>query len=64
MESVLTMHVVTLRARSLRRPKIIASYSAMLFVHLSESSAKRRRATYLCLSPVGDVMITVAPVPA
>jgi hypothetical protein len=64
LESVLTMHVVNPRARSLRRPKITASYSAMLFVHLCESSAKQRRAAYLCLSPLGDVMIAAAPVPA
>ena len=63
LESVLTMHVVTLRARSLRRPKMTVSYSAMLFVHLSESSAKRRRTAYLYLSSVGDVMIAIAPVP-
>jgi hypothetical protein len=41
-----------------------ASYSVMLFVHLSESSAKWRRTTYLCLSPVGEVMIATAPAPA
>jgi hypothetical protein len=63
LESVLTMHVVTLRARSLRRPKVSASYSVMLFVHLSESSEKQRCAEYLCLSPTGDVMIAAAPVP-
>jgi hypothetical protein len=40
------------------------SYSAMLFVHLSESNAKQRRTTYLYLSPVGDVMIAAAPAPA
>jgi hypothetical protein len=39
------------------------SYLVMLFVHLSESTAKWRRATYLCLSPVGDVMIAAAPAP-
>jgi hypothetical protein len=38
-----------------------ASYSGMLFVYLSDSSAKRRLATYLYLSPVGDVMIVAAP---
>jgi hypothetical protein len=30
-------------------------------VYLSDSSAKRRLATYLYLSPVGDVMIVAAP---
>jgi hypothetical protein len=38
LESVLTMHVVTPRARSLWSPRIPASYSAILFVHLSDSS--------------------------
>jgi hypothetical protein len=64
LESVLTMHVVNPRARSLRRPKMTASYLAMLFVHLCESSTKQRRATYLCLIPVCDVMIVAASVPA
>jgi hypothetical protein len=48
--------VVTPRALSLRRPRMTASYSAMLFVHLSDSRAKLRRAAYLCLTPVGEVM--------
>jgi hypothetical protein len=39
------------------------SYSAMLFVHLSDSSAKWRLAAYLYLSPVSDVMIVAAPTP-
>jgi hypothetical protein len=63
LESILIMHVVTLRARSLRKPKMIALCSAMLFVHLSESSAKRRRVMYLHLSPMGDVMIVAAQAP-
>jgi hypothetical protein len=46
------------------RPKMTASYSAMLFVHLFDSSAKLRRATYLYLTPAGDVIIAVAPAPA
>jgi hypothetical protein len=41
-----------------------ASYSATLLVHLLDSRAKLRRATYLCLTPVGDVMIAAAPAPA
>jgi hypothetical protein len=41
-----------------------ASFSAMLFVHLSDSKAKLRRAAYLCLMHVGDVIIAVAPAPA
>jgi hypothetical protein len=57
------MQVVTLRARSLRSPKMTASYSAILFVHLSDSSVKRRRAMYLYLSHVGYVMIVAAPAP-
>src|SRR5687768_14527326 len=36
----------------------------MLFVHLSDSRAKLRRAAYLCLTLVGDVMIAAAPAPA
>jgi hypothetical protein len=58
------MHVVTPRARSLRSPRLTASYLAMLFVHLSDSSAKLRCEVYLYLTPVGDVMIDVAPAPA
>jgi hypothetical protein len=38
LESVLTMHVVTPRARSLWSPSMSASYSDILFVHLSDSS--------------------------
>jgi hypothetical protein len=41
-----------------------ASYSAMLLVHLSDSRAKLRRVAYLCLTPVGDMMIAAAPAPA
>jgi hypothetical protein len=36
----------------------------MLLVHLSDSKAKLRRAAYLCLTPVGDVIIAVVPAPA
>jgi predicted tellurium resistance membrane protein TerC len=41
-----------------------ASYSATLLVHLSNSKAKLRRAAYLCLTPVGEVMTAAAPAPA
>jgi hypothetical protein len=41
------MQVVTPRALSLRRPRMTASYSAMLFVHLSDSRVKLKRAAYL-----------------
>ena len=58
------MQVVTPRALSLRRPRMTASYSAMLFVHLSDSRAKLRRAAYLCLTPAGEVMTAAAPAPA
>lgn len=58
------MPMVTPRARSLRSPRMSASYSAMLFVHLSDLSAKLRHVTYLYLTPVGDVMIAAAPAPA
>jgi hypothetical protein len=34
-----------------------------LFVHLSDSSVKLRRATYLYLIPMGDVMIAAVPAP-
>jgi hypothetical protein len=64
LESVLMMHVVTPRAHNLQSPRMTASYSAMLFVHLSDSRAKLRRVTYLCLTPAGDVMIDAAPAPA
>jgi hypothetical protein len=55
---------VTPSALSLRRPRMTASYSATLLVHLSDSKAKLRRAAYLCLTPVGDVIIAAAPTPA
>jgi hypothetical protein len=58
------MQMVTPSAFSLRRPRITASYSAMLFVHLSDSRAKLRRVAYLCLMPVGDVIIAAMPAPA
>jgi hypothetical protein len=64
LESVLTVHVVTSSARSLRRPRMTASYSATLLVHLSDSKAKLRRAAYLYLTPVGDVIIADVPAPA
>jgi hypothetical protein len=56
--------VVTPRALNLRRPRMTASYSAMLLVHLSDSKAKLRRAAYLCLTHVGEVMTAAAPAPA
>jgi hypothetical protein len=43
---------------------MMASYSAMFLVHLSDSKAKLRRAAYLYLTPVGEVMIAAAPAPA
>jgi hypothetical protein len=58
------MHVVTPSAHSLRRPRMTASYSATLLVHMSDSKANLRRAAYLCLTPVGDVMTAAAPAPA
>jgi hypothetical protein len=39
------------------------SYSAILLVHLSDSKAKLRRAAYLYLTSVGDVIIVMAPAP-
>lgn len=49
-----------MRALSLRSPRMIASYFAMLFVHLSDSNAKFRRVVYLYLAPDGDVMTAAA----
>jgi hypothetical protein len=63
LESVLIMHVVTPSARSLQRPRMTASYSATLLVHLSDSKAKLSRAAYLCLTPMGEVMTVAAPTP-
>jgi hypothetical protein len=40
------------------------SYSAMLFVHLSDSRAKLKRAANLCLTSAGEVMTAAAPAPA
>jgi hypothetical protein len=57
LESVFTIHVATPRALSFRSPRMTTSYSSMLFMHLSDSSAKLRRAAYLYLRPVGDVII-------
>jgi hypothetical protein len=64
LESVLTMQVVTPRALSFRSPRMTASYSAMLFVHLFDSSTKLRGATYLYLTPEDDVMTAATPAPA
>jgi hypothetical protein len=58
------MQVVTPSALSLQRPRITTSYSAILLVHLSDSKAMLRRAAYLCLTPVGEVMTASAPAPA
>jgi hypothetical protein len=58
------MHVVTPRARNFRSPRMTASYSAMLLVHLSDSKAKMRRDAYLYLMPAGDVIIAATPAPA
>jgi hypothetical protein len=61
LESVLIIQVMTPSAHNLRSPKMTASYSAMLLVHLTDSKAKLRRAAYLYLTPVGEVMIATAP---
>jgi hypothetical protein len=63
LESVLIMQVVTPSAHNSWSPKMTASYSAMLLVHLSDSKAKLRQATYLYLTPVGEVMIAAVPAP-
>jgi hypothetical protein len=64
LKSVLTIHIVTPRAHSLRSPRMTVSYSAILFVYLSDSRKKRRCTTYLYLRPVGDVIIDATPAPA
>jgi hypothetical protein len=57
------IQVVTPSALSLRRPRMTASYYAILLVHLLDSKAKLRRAAYLCLTLVGEVMTAAAPAP-
>lgn len=47
--------VRTPRALSLQKPRMIASYSTMLFVHLLESFVKLRQVAYLYLDPEGFV---------
>jgi hypothetical protein len=64
LESVLTIHVVTPRALSFQSPRMTASYSVVLLVHLSDLSVNLRCATYLYLIPEGDVMITATFAPA
>jgi hypothetical protein len=58
------MQVVTPSALSLRRPRMMALYSAILLVHLSDSKAKLSHAACLCLTPMGEVMTAAAPAPA
>jgi hypothetical protein len=41
-----------------------SSYSAILFVQLSNSSAKWRHATNLYLRPVGNLINAAAPAPS
>jgi hypothetical protein len=43
---------------------MMALYSVMLLVHLSDSKAKLSRDAYLYLTLVGDVIIVAAPTPA
>jgi hypothetical protein len=50
-------------AWSLRSLRMTTSYSTILFVHLSDSSANWRRASYLYLRHVGDVIIATALAP-
>lgn len=58
------MDVLTLRALSLRKPRMTASYSAILLLHLSILRAKLRHSTYLYLALEGAVITAVAPAPA
>lgn len=51
------------RALSLRGPRTISSYFVMLFVHLSMSFVKLRRAAYLYFDPEGAVNIVATPAP-
>jgi hypothetical protein len=57
------MQVFMPRALSLQSPKMTTSYSAMLFVHLFDSRAKMRWATYLYLALDGAMMIVATPAP-
>jgi hypothetical protein len=61
LESMFSVQYWTHIARSLRRPNSIASYSAMLLLHLSTSTVNCSHAAYLSLMPEGDVSIAAAP---
>jgi hypothetical protein len=61
LESVKTMQVLMPSALSLRCPRMTASYSAMLLVHLSILRAKLNRVTYLYLPPDGAIITAAAP---
>ena len=58
-ELVLIIARLAESAQSFDRAKMIASYSAMLLVHLNSSLA-----TYLSLMPEGEVSIAPIPTPA
>jgi hypothetical protein len=60
LEFVFSMQFWTPIARNLRSPNSIASYSAMLLLHLSASAVNCKRATYLNLMLEGDVRIAAA----
>jgi hypothetical protein len=50
-------------AHSLRSPNSIASYSAMLLVHLSVSLVNYNRLAYLNFMSEGDIRTAAAPTP-
>jgi hypothetical protein len=60
---VFNMQFWTPIALNLRRPSSTASYSAILFLHLSVSTVNYKCAAYLSLMPEGDIKIVAAPAP-
>jgi hypothetical protein len=60
-ECVLIMHLWTPMARSLWNPKSRASYSVMLFVHLSVSLINYNLVTYPNLIHDGELNMAAAP---
>jgi hypothetical protein len=61
LESVFSVQFWTPIARNLRNPNNIASYSAMLLLHLSIYAVNYKHAVYLSLMPEGDIRIAAAP---
>jgi hypothetical protein len=63
LESIFRMQRCTPNACNLWRPNSIASYSAMLLLHLSASALNYSHAAYHNLIPEGDFNIAAAPAP-